>query len=258
MLHSNSNEILISVVTPTFNRIELLKENLESVKNQIIDPAKFGWEHVVVNDCSSDDTDAFMHEYARLNPHCRYIKNPQNLGNQVSLNTGIEASKGQWIFCLDDDDTMFQRGLHNFYNLIKNQTGEKVFYVFDFIRSGVNLEYMIGQDYYGWNFANTDEWFRAVANGQHFIQNNTLFPKQLAMSVGGNDTSLEEGYDIELYIRFVKAGYTPTYSPLMSHIHRFHSSNRSQTIEQIVTGFGKDYLKVILEKHPELKTYLTK
>jgi len=84
-------------------------------------------------------------EYSNLT----YLRNNENKGTSAVLNQAIEASTGEWIFVLDDDDVIFQRTLLNFAKTI-NEHGEKhSWFTFDFIRGNENLQYLVGQDYYG-------------------------------------------------------------------------------------------------------------
>jgi len=85
----------ISVIIPTFNRLELLKETLESVRNQ----AFRDFELIVVDDGSSDGTAEWLDEQADI----RTI-HQENSGIAASRNRGAFASRGNWLAFLDHDD----------------------------------------------------------------------------------------------------------------------------------------------------------
>ncbi|MEM7554920.1 MAG: glycosyltransferase family 2 protein [Cyanobacteria bacterium P01_A01_bin.84] len=93
-----------SVVITTHNRLKLLQRAIDSVLNQTID-----CELVVVDDCSSDETSKYLENlsvklYARSNSRLIYIRNVTNKGHSASVNIGVEASQGDWVKFLDDDD----------------------------------------------------------------------------------------------------------------------------------------------------------
>jgi len=90
------------------------------------------------------------------------------------------------------------------------------------------------------------------------VVNNTLCKKSLWKSVGEYDVTLKEAFDLELYIRFVKNGYMPIYSPLHSHIHRFYNSNQTQKIQDFQHGCKPNYMQDILKLHPELNKFIAK
>jgi len=86
---------LVSVIIPTFNRLSLLKETVESVRKQTFRD----FEIVVVNDGSSDGTA----EWLRSQQDLRGI-DQENKGIATSRNVGAEAARGEWFAFLDHDD----------------------------------------------------------------------------------------------------------------------------------------------------------
>jgi glycosyltransferase involved in cell wall biosynthesis len=84
-----------SVVLTTHNRSALLKRAIESCIAQTA-PC----EIVVVDDCSTDDTEAMVGRF----PQVTYIRNATNLGHSRTANIGIARASGSWIKHLDDDD----------------------------------------------------------------------------------------------------------------------------------------------------------
>ena len=89
---------LVSVVIPTYNRSKDLKRALKSVLSQTYK----NWEVVVVDNNSTDDTDAMLKD---LNDQrIRLLKINNNGVIAASRNLGIYASNGKWIAFLDSDD----------------------------------------------------------------------------------------------------------------------------------------------------------
>src|SRR5215211_3933038 len=91
----------VSIVIPTYNRSELLRDAVLSVLRQEDDGSSF--EVVVVDNNSRDDTEAvvrsLMDEYlGRLH----YVLEPKQ-GNAHARNAGIEHAKGAIIAFIDDD-----------------------------------------------------------------------------------------------------------------------------------------------------------
>ncbi|MBW4666365.1 MAG: glycosyltransferase [Cyanomargarita calcarea GSE-NOS-MK-12-04C] len=85
-----------SVVITTYNRLDLLERAIKSVLNQTI-----ACEVVVADDYSSDGTQDYLKS---LGSHIVYHRNSKNLGHAATINAGVEASSGDWIKFLDDDD----------------------------------------------------------------------------------------------------------------------------------------------------------
>ncbi len=86
---------LISVIIPTFNRVELLRETVQSVRNQTFR----NFEVIVVNDGCSDGTAQWLDAQEDI----RHI-DQQNSGIATSRNNGAAAAKGQWLAFVDHDD----------------------------------------------------------------------------------------------------------------------------------------------------------
>ena len=88
----------VSIIIPTYNRAHYLPEALDSALSQTYPNT----EIIVVNDGSTDDTEAVLVPYRK---HIRYIKQV-NAGCAGAKNTGIKAATGEFLTNLDDDDSI--------------------------------------------------------------------------------------------------------------------------------------------------------
>jgi len=86
----------ISVVIPTYNRAQVVRNAIESVLAQTRPAA----EIIVVDDGSKDDTREVLASYGNR------IKaiSQENGGLSAARNTGIRAASSEWVAFLDDDD----------------------------------------------------------------------------------------------------------------------------------------------------------
>ncbi len=89
---------LVSVIIPTHNRVDLLKETLFSILNQTFSD----FELIVVSDGSNDGTDEMVTKIK----DSRVSLIQQNKSGQPAKprNRGISASKGKYVALCDDDD----------------------------------------------------------------------------------------------------------------------------------------------------------
>jgi glycosyltransferase involved in cell wall biosynthesis len=85
-----------SVVITTYNRADLLRRAIDSAIKQTI-PC----EVIVVDDCSVDDTQAYVKS---LGNKVIYHRNEVNKGHAATVNAGVQKASGDWIKFLDDDD----------------------------------------------------------------------------------------------------------------------------------------------------------
>jgi glycosyltransferase involved in cell wall biosynthesis len=99
---NNADErALVSVVIPTYDRIEFLPTAIRSVLNQSYEPI----ELIVIDDCSPESPRRIVEEILedRL-ASVVFIEHETNRGASAARNTGIEHASGQLIAFLDDDD----------------------------------------------------------------------------------------------------------------------------------------------------------
>jgi glycosyltransferase involved in cell wall biosynthesis len=87
---------VISVIIPTYNRASYVVLAIDSVLNQ----SYKDYEIIVVDDGSTDDTKVRLDKYK---DEIRYIYQ-NNSGVSSARNTGIMASRGEWVAFLDSDD----------------------------------------------------------------------------------------------------------------------------------------------------------
>lgn len=90
---------LVSIIMPSYNTGDYIADSIKSVIGQ----SYCNWELLIVDDCSTDNTDAAVKTFL-LDPRIRYIKNDRNYGAAYSRNKAIREAKGKWIAFLDSDD----------------------------------------------------------------------------------------------------------------------------------------------------------
>ncbi|MFT5280388.1 MAG: glycosyltransferase involved in cell wall biosynthesis [Bacteroidia bacterium] len=88
-----------SIITPTYNRASFLEEMIASVTAQSFQ----NFEHIIVDDGSTDETEELVNGLIEEHPKIVYIKQ-DNKGRSVARNVGIEHAKGEYVCFLDSDD----------------------------------------------------------------------------------------------------------------------------------------------------------
>jgi len=90
---------LVTIVMPSFNTSKYIAETLESVISQTYTD----WELIIVDDCSTDNTDEIVRPYLNYS-RIKFFKNKRNIGAAECRNRALREAKGKWIAFLDSDD----------------------------------------------------------------------------------------------------------------------------------------------------------
>ncbi|MBU2527233.1 MAG: glycosyltransferase [Bacteroidetes bacterium] len=122
-----NTEPLVSIIIPTYNRAHLIGETLDSVLAQTY----LHWECIIVDDGSTDNTDAVVQTYVAKDTRFQYHhRPPEHLpGGNGARNFGFKMSRGEYVIFLDSDDLLIKE-------TILNRIGNINFYKCDFL---VNL-----------------------------------------------------------------------------------------------------------------------
>jgi glycosyltransferase involved in cell wall biosynthesis len=94
----------LSIVIPTYNEAQSLPILLDRISSVTL-VAGIEKEIILVNDCSTDDTDQVLANYISQLPgkNIHYFSHTQNLGKGAALHTGIRNATGDFIMIQDAD-----------------------------------------------------------------------------------------------------------------------------------------------------------
>lgn len=89
---------MVSIILPTYNRAHLISRAIRSLLQQTYQD----FEIVIIDDASTDNTKEVINSFN--DPRIRYLNHEINRGLSAARNTGIKASKGEYLAFQDDDD----------------------------------------------------------------------------------------------------------------------------------------------------------
>jgi len=94
----------LSIVIPAYNEGRTIHLILDKVKEvELVNG--IAKEVIIVNDCSSDDTEQAIKKYMSANSglDIQYFKHEKNMGKGAALHTGIRKATGEYLIIQDAD-----------------------------------------------------------------------------------------------------------------------------------------------------------
>lgn len=114
---------LMGVAISCHNKGETVARAMRSVDNQ----QGASPEIIVVNDGSSDDSQATIEAVARKSGHpCRLVSFESRQGANAARNAALQAAESEWIQFLDGDDVLLPGALASLQEVIANTEAEAV------------------------------------------------------------------------------------------------------------------------------------
>lgn len=120
-----SQKKLVSVVIPTFNRVNVIERAVNSVLNQTYK----NWELLIVDDGSTDGTQILIEDKYGADDRVKFMKRPasRKKGANACRNIGIEHARGDYIAFLDSDDKWTEDHLLRKLNYLISSEADAVF-----------------------------------------------------------------------------------------------------------------------------------
>ena len=102
----------VSVCIPAYNGQAYLSDTIESVLQQSLS----SWELVICDDASTDDTPDICRSFD--DPRVRYIRFDENGGQAANWNRCVDATAGEYVILLHQDDLLARRYLERATNIL--------------------------------------------------------------------------------------------------------------------------------------------
>lgn len=188
------NSPVVSIITPSFNREHLIAETLDSVRAQTFS----AWEHVIVDDGSTDDTLAVAQAAAEADPRIRVLVRDRGpKGACTCRNIGVEQSQGKYVLFLDTDDLLASYCLEQRVGHMQQHPGQD-FAIFPMLL----FREEAGDRSRLWNIDKPEEDLLRVLRMDPVCQGTgTLWKTKSFRKIGGWDEELAIWQDIELHLR---------------------------------------------------------
>lgn len=217
-----------SVIIPTYNRADLLRESLASLFAQRFT----GFEALVVDDGSTDETPALLRS---LGNRVRSFRQ-HNQGPGAARNLGLRQAQGAYVAFLDSDDQWFPWTLELFRRVIEREGSPFIMAGFgalpnDHWENGPNaLDKMTTQRYSNMLAACSGRTPPVGGTPSICVQREAL------LQTGGFATGRMNGEDTDLWLRLGACpGFVRILAPPVFR-QRFHAGSITRQMEPAVAG----------------------
>lgn len=210
------NDMEISIVIPTYNRINSLKRVLNGLEAQSYPFEKF--EVRVISDGSTDGTIEYLeHLDTPLN---LYPAQQPNGGAASARNLGLQLAQGEIIIFLDDDVVPAPQLVAEHARLF-HEHGMNII-VLGPMLSPADFKYspwvqweqdMLVKQY---DAMRKNQW---APTGRQFYTGNSSAARRFLLEAGGFDPSFKRAEDVELAYRLAEKGLTFIFNPLAAGYH---------------------------------------
>jgi len=184
---------LVSILIPAYNCRQWIGRAVESALGQ-------GWKHcevIVVDDCSTDNTDR---ELKQFEGSIRVERSLANGGQNRTRNQLTELSKGEWLVYLDADDELERDSVEQKLKLVAEADviyGSTKIATYEGDRE-VESQRIVADDYddlwsafFAWRFPNTSAF---------------CFRRSAVLDAGGWNENIKNCTDYDMYFRLLTLG----------------------------------------------------
>ena len=231
----------ISLIMSVYNGEDYLRDAIESVLNQTFKD----FELIVINDCSTDSTGEILNRFAELDKRVKVHTNEVNLRLPSSLNKAITLAQGKYIARMDADDICLPERLEKQYQFMENNPGVALSSCrFMTLKNGLVSSGGCGGK-------SDNESIKALLLVTNPILHPGIIAKADAIRSLGYDKNFTCTEDMELWTRFVMAGYDIEIMPEYLMIYRLHDKQITETTlekqHKEVIAIQKNYYGALLE-----------
>lgn len=244
----------VTIIICTRNRADSLRETLKSIGKTYV-PSGWEVELLVVDNCSTDHTQAVFHEGAVTNMPARLVSEGRP-GKGYAYNTGIRNALHDVLLFTDDDVRVPNHWLEGMcLPILLNQA--------DAVGGGVHFPEEYRELFLSEPLRSRQEWFASTSGLDphrldRMVGANMAFHRKVAEQIGGFDPALGPGAlgfaDETLFSRqLLAAGFRLASALDVSVEHRFDLTRLSpRQVVEIATRMGRSegYLVHHWERQP--------
>jgi len=210
----------ISIVTAAYNAESTLAETVASVIAQM----DRDWELVIVDDGSTDATAEIAARLAAADPRVRVVSQA-NAGTAAARNTGVLASRAEWLCMLDADDLLLPEFLARLAAFRRAHPGFDIYSPITtvLLRDGRQVPLMTGSEWERVRSVTVAEQMRESSVAQVSLVRRAVFDR-----VGGYRPVYSEDYDF--WLRSLIQGARQVQNPEALWVYRRREQSKTTAL----------------------------
>jgi len=209
---------LVSIIIPTYNRVRLIGETLDTVLAQTYK----NWECIVVDDGSTDGTNKLLFKYCKNDARFQYRHRPADRpkGANSCRNYGIEVSEGEYIILFDSDDLMLPNHVEiKISNIVLHKSDYVITKTKFFNYSEGNL--LLDNNY---NFDNKISAYNYISQKINWLTLDVCINSCIAKSIKFNE-QLQSGQEYNYFSKLTLISKEAQFINETVSLRRFHENS---------------------------------
>lgn len=247
-------EVIVSIVVPTYNRASVIQRAINSIKEQTFD----SWECIIVDDHSTDNSYEVINRLVEDDKRFSLIENTRSKGAPGARNTGIIASKGEYVVLFDSDNVMYPDFLKKVYEAIKCNNVE-IGGCFSKV-----VDENTGNRIGAFNWQGYGHIHHAILRGKSYFDNSsTLIKKQKLFDIGLLDENCPSFQEWDTHIRLSEISTYTTIKEELIDYYRGGNDTISKSKGRAVLGqlyilnkFEKEFKKKVPDAYIRHNLYI--
>jgi glycosyltransferase involved in cell wall biosynthesis len=245
----------VTVIVTLYNYSEYIKECLDSVCTTIKDRLPGGFDVLVIDDCSTDNSASLVEDYIQKvdTPIC-LVKKAFNTGLADARNCGLQIARAPFVFILDADNWIYPNCLDVLYEAINASGCAGVYGIINRFNNKTGK---------GIGLASFYEWDVRELLSDPYIDAMAMFKKDILIQVGGYSTELMliawSGWeDYDLWLNLAQSGYTAKLIPRILSSYRVHPNSMIHTTNFYTDVLGQHFRKKfskLIEQYEDLELF---
>jgi len=216
---------LVSVIIPTYKRSDNLARAIDSVREQTYNEI----EIIVVDDNDADSiyrksTEELMNKYIK-NKKIIYIQHEKNSNGAVARNNGINASTGEYIAFLDDDDQFLPSKIEEQMNYLNLHKKYDACYCFC-------MKYKDNLHFYSTTYDKEgNPSIDILALKSEIYTPSLIFKKKALLDIGGFNENFKRHQDYEILLKYLEKYELGCVNKSLAIVHVDDTFNHPKLIE---------------------------